>query len=496
MLSVDDRNLLIALKKRRGRIGMETLAKESKLDIGKVMMLSQSLREKGLVDIVKQRKMVASLTREGSLYAKSKLPERRLVEALIKLGGKATLADCVRRGLIRSGECAIAVGWMGKKGWGQTKRVKGKRVLVSAEKPKEGADERLLDMLSKRARVVDELPRGMREATVTLKRRGIVRWRGITTVEIGLTAKGAKAIRKRVPVVKEVTSLTPDLIRTGKWKEIKLKRYDVTIPPPAVYPGKKHPYLEFLERVRRILLEMGFVEADSPYVEMEFWNFDALFQAQDHPAREIHSSYKIKYPRVGRLVDDDLVRRVRSVHERGWKTGSTGWRYKWSFDIARSLVLRTQGTAVSVRYLSEHQEPPIKMFAIARVFRPEALDATHSMEFYHCEGIVMDRGANFRHLLGFLKTFANLLGFERVKFRPGYFPFTEPSCESMVYHPKLGWVEILGGGMFRPEVTAPLGVKYPVLAWGIGIGRLAMASLGIDDIRDLFTGDLEALRRA
>jgi len=128
------------------------------------------------------------------------------------------------------------------------------------------------------------------------------------------------------------------------------------------------------------------------------------------------------------------------------------------------------------------------------VFRPDVLDAKHSMEFTQLEGIIGDRNITLRNLLGLLKKFAKALNLGEVKFRPGYFPFTEPSVESFVKHPKLGWVEFVGSGMFRPEVLMPLGIDFPVIAWGIGFDRLAMIRLGIDDIRELYTKKLDLLR--
>jgi phenylalanyl-tRNA synthetase alpha chain len=239
---------------------------------------------------------------------------------------------------------------------------------------------------------------------------------------------------------------------------------------------------------------MGFEEYDGPYVEEEFWNFDLLFQAQDHPAREIHDSYILKKPKKGIIENAELMERVRKTHENGWITGSRGWKYKWNPDITRRLVLRTQTTAVSMRYLNEHKEPPIKMFCISKVFRPDVLDSKHAMEFTQLEGIIGDNKITLRHLLGLLKNFAKTLGLGEVKFRPGYFPFTEPSVESFVKHPKLGWVEFVGAGMFRPEVLKPLAIKFPVIAWGIGFDRLAMIRLGINDIRELYSKRLDLLR--
>jgi phenylalanyl-tRNA synthetase alpha chain len=149
-----------------------------------------------------------------------------------------------------------------------------------------------------------------------------------------------------------------------------------------------------------------------------------------------------------------------------------------------------------MRFLYEHREGPQKMFIIDRNFRSETLSATHGQEFDQCEGIIMDKGLSLRDLLGYLTSICKGVGIEKLKFKPGQFPFTEPSVETFGKHEKLGWIELGGSGIFRPEVSGPLGIKDPVLAWGLGSGRLYMAAMGIDDIRDLFSRDLNWLRRS
>ena len=144
--------------------------------------------------------------------------------------------------------------------------------------------------------------------------------------------------------------------------------------------------------------------------------------------------------------------------------------------MARQEVLRTHTTGVTIKYLADHPEPPVKAFGIDRVYRREAIDATHTPEFEQLEGIVMDRDVTFRHLLGILKEFYAKMGFEEVRFRPGYFPYTEPCVEPEVFMDGLGWVELGGAGVFRKEVTAPFGIEHPGLAWGLGVARGGHAS--------------------
>ena len=242
--------------------------------------------------------------------------------------------------------------------------------------------------------------------------------------------------------------------------------------------------------MRQILLEMGFIEMHGGIVQSAFWNFDALFQPQDHPAREMQDTFYLK-------EEAPLPagwERLRDMHEHGGETSSTGWGGKWNPEKAKQCVLRTHTTSLSIQYLVNHPKPPVKSFCIGRVYRREAIDPTHTPEFEQLEGIVMDKGVTFRHLLGFLKEFYQRMGFEDVRFRPGFFPYTEPSVEPEIWVDGLGWVEMGGAGVFRQEVTAPWGVTCPVLAWGLGVSRVAMFRLGLKDLRQLYQSDLEWIR--
>jgi phenylalanyl-tRNA synthetase alpha chain len=240
---------------------------------------------------------------------------------------------------------------------------------------------------------------------------------------------------------------------------------------------------------------MGFQEMRGSLIETEFWNMDALFMPQFHPARDIHDVYFVKQPTHAARVAEPFLSRVTAAHENGGTTGSTGWGYTFNRERAKRLVLRSQGTAVSSRTLAANPSVPGKYFSIARCFRYDQVDATHATDFFQVEGIVLGEDINFRTLLGLLNLFAREVAqAKEVKFVPAYFPFTEPSVELHVRHPRLGWMELGGAGLFRPEVTLPLGVTAPVIAWGLGLDRMAMVALGIHDIRELFTDNLDLIR--
>jgi len=294
---------------------------------------------------------------------------------------------------------------------------------------------------------------------------------------------------------KEVTRLTQGMIASGEWKRVKFSRFDIAAPTKPVFAARRHPLRELIKLVREIFAEMGFEEIRGPLVELAFWNFDALFQPQDHPAREMHDTFYLAGPELGDLPKR-LVNSVKRVHENGGNTGSTGWGYRWSEEEARKLILRTHTTATTIRYLAEHREPPIKVFSVDRIYRNEAIDWKHLAEFHQIEGIVMGETVSFRDLLGLIKEFYARLGLKNVKFRPSYFPYTEPSAEAIAYlEDKKTWLELIGMGIFRPEVTMPLGIKHRVLAWGGGLERLALALYDLDDIRTFYNNNLNWIRR-
>ncbi|MBA2486875.1 MAG: phenylalanine--tRNA ligase subunit alpha [Nitrospira sp.] len=312
-----------------------------------------------------------------------------------------------------------------------------------------------------------------------------------------LTSAGQDAARRlsRDGVAEEVSQLTPELLKEGAWRNKRFRKYTISLRAPRIAAGKRHPYREFLDLVKLKLVSMGFQEMRGTLVETEFWNMDALFMPQFHPARDIHDVYFVKEPTHARAIPEPYLTRVTQVHEKGTGAASTGWGYAFDADRAKRLVLRSQGTAVSARTLAGGASVPGKYFSIARCFRYDQVDATHATDFFQVEGIVLGADINFRTLLGLLNLFAREVAqAKEVKFLPAYFPFTEPSVEMHVRHPQLGWMELGGAGLFRPEVTTPLGVSVPVIAWGLGLDRMAMVALGIHDIRDLFSADLDFIR--
>jgi phenylalanyl-tRNA synthetase alpha chain len=298
----------------------------------------------------------------------------------------------------------------------------------------------------------------------------------------------------------EIGTLTAEMLETGAWKGRTFRPYSVKVPPARLVVGRSNPYAQFLEDVKDRLSSMGFEEFDGPLVETEFWNSDALFMPQFHSARDIHDVYHIADPSnpggvaKAASIEEPWLSNVAAAHENGGSTGSRGWNYAFDKEFTRRLILRSQGTALSAKTLPGAKIPG-KYFGIVRCFRYDRVDATHLSDFYQTEGIVLGEDVNLKTLLGMLDMFAReVAGAKEVKYVPGYFPFTEPSVEVHIKHPVLGWFELGGSGIFRPEVTASLGVNVPVAAWGLGIDRMALMALGLNDLRELFSYDIENVR--
>lgn len=291
----------------------------------------------------------------------------------------------------------------------------------------------------------------------------------------------------------QATELTKAMLDSGEWRNVEFKKYNFGADGKPTEGGYLHTLLKVREQFRLIFLEMGFEEMPTNnYVESSFWNFDALFQPQQHPARDEHDTFFLSDPEFANIPDRDYMNRVKNVHENGGY-GSRGYRYRWSEQEARKNILRTHTTAVSSRMLyllaQEPEFKPRKYFSIDRVFRNETLDATHLAEFHQIEGLVADRNLSLGHLKGIIHEFFKKMGMDKLRFKPTHNPYTTPSLEIHSYHEGLNkWVEVGNSGIFRPEMIRPMGIPedVTVIAWGLSLERPTMIKYGISNIRDLF----------
>jgi phenylalanyl-tRNA synthetase alpha chain len=488
-----------ALQSHGGNCSFEELLASTNQSSAAVTRALTTLKEKQFVKTTESDQTLLHLTEEGMDYAKSGMPERRLIQAVLELGGEATLDQAAKRANIPKPLASVALGWIKRSNWGEVTTHLQKIVLKAAGIPDKTDIEKTIELISSKPGLpLDELPAHLRRYAETLRRRQLLLTRKQTKRYTELTPQGWKALEQGITVPEEISDLTPELIASQRWKSVSFRRYNIDASVTPTWPGKKQPYRQFLDNLKRRLVTLGFREMTGPIVELMFFNCDALFMPQDHPAREIHNIYFVKTDELGDLGESErFIDQVAASHENGWKTGSTGWKYRYSRKEAVKLILRSQGTALSARTLvSKELKIPGKYFSIVRCFRPDQVDRTHLTEFNQVEGIVVGADLTLRDLLGVLERFAiDIAGADKVRFKPDYFPFTEPSVELQAYKKGYGWLEFGGSGIFRPELTLPLGIKVPVLAWGIGVDRLFMMKAGLDDIRMLFAQDLDWVRK-
>lgn len=490
--------VLIAVRDGPGAV--EDIARAADLDQAEVVGTARFGEERGWIRIHEQQVTEIALADNAAAWVRDGLPERRFLNAMsgrreLPLRDAAALATNLGSALNEVLKWGGARGWLEKREGSVFVTEKGE---VESAAPTD--DERALTWIlangAASLETLDSQGIDSKAVVANLGHRGnVARVRSRTRRHVELTDVGRAFLASGdYDLRRQQNQLSPDDIATGRWRLIDLRPYDVSLDSDRVVPVKPHPFRRILERARHAFLEMGFEEAVSPMVDSSFWVFDALFQPQDHPARDMQDTFYVARPATGELPDDSLVERVRATHENGWTTGSVGWGYNWSRDRARRMVLRTHTTATTIRALAQNPEPPRKVFAVGRVFRNEAISYKHLPEFNQVDGIVIDKEANLTTLLGMLQEFYRKMGFEKVKFKPSFFPYTEPSAEVFVFMPaRQTWIEMGGAGIFRPEVTRPFGCTCPVLAWGLGLERLAMKIYELDDIRRLYWTDLDWL---
>lgn len=500
-LTNQEKRILSALGELDGKAKVQEIQEQSGLSQSGIMRGALNLEENEFLKIEKITLEQVFITEEGRNYLENSLPERRVLKALSE-EEKIELNKLSEKTNIPQDKSGIAIGWIKKKDWGEIEEKDGEKILKITEEGREAVgtkddEEKLLEKFENvESLLVESISEELREEISTLKRRDLVELKEKNQHKLVLSEKGEEAQNYDLELQEKVSKLNRDLIKSGDWREVELRDYNVTASTEPFYPGKEHPQRKIIEELRSILLRMGFEEIRGPMVESEFWNFDALFQAQNHPAREIHDTLSLSKPERAEIPDEDLIQKVKKAHEEG-VAGSEGWGYDFDEEISHRPILRSQTTADTVRYLAQKPEPPVKVFCIDKVFRRERIDYQHLAEFPQAEGIVMAEDLNLRNMLGYLKEILLEIGVPKIRFRPGYFPYTEPSAEADGYFPERDeWIELLGAGMFRPELLEPLGIDYPVLAWGIGFSRIAMIRMGIEDMRDLHNNDLEWLRNS
>ncbi len=483
-------------------ITAERIVNELDYKVGQCNQAFSWLSAKGCLEETGRKTVITyELTELGRAQAEEGTPAERIFN-LLKGGEPLTLPEIAEKLGLEKSDIGSAYGSLSKAGTcamnAENKAyVKGTSlpadVTETAELLKKGLsgalDEAGMSEREKALMARVSKKRGAAGSPYKMNEREEVTFR---MTALGQEAK--EALLKANITGEEIGVLTPQIIASGSWKTASFRPYGLDAPVSRLIPGRHNPYANYIQWVKDKLTSLGFEEFDGPLVENEFWNGDALFMPQFHSARDIHDVYYVKEPRHCKAIEEPWLSNVARTHENGGDTGSRGWQYKFDHEFTRRQILRSQGTVLSAHQLTKAKVPG-KYFGIVRCFRFDEVDAKHGADFYQTEGIVIGKEANLKDLLGLLKMFAvEVAGATDFKYVPGYFPFTEPSIEIHIKHPVLGWFEMGGSGIFRPEVTKSLGIDEPVLAWGLGIDRMAMMHLGINDIRDLFSPNIDSVR--
>lgn len=488
-LSPNERKIIPFLK--GGSI--EEISEKAELDKTSTLRSLDFLSNKNVIEIKIKQEKIVGLGINGLLYVKKGLPERRLAN-LIGDKRSISLKDAKEQSNLSDNEFRAALGVLKKKAL--INLVNGNIILAGnkEEISKHSLEEKFLESLPRK---LDSLEVEEKYAFENLKsRKDIIDIQDNKIIEFSITKLGEELMKQDLRE-DMIEIITPAIIKNMSWKGRKFRRYDIKSKVPRIYGGKRHFVNQAINYSKKIWLEMGFKEMTGNLVENSFWNFDALFTAQDHPVRELQDTFFIK-DKTAKLPDKKIIEGVKKAHE-GKIKGSKGWQYEWKEDEAKKVILRTHTTCLSARTMvkiNKNREFPAKYFALGKCFRNETVDWSHGFEFNQTEGIVVDENANFRQLLGYLIEFFRKMGYDKIRIRPSYFPYTEPSLEIDVFHPKYKkWIELGGAGMFRPEVTIPIfGKHIPVLAWGPGFDRIIMEFFGITDLRDMYKNDLNQLR--
>ena len=421
------------------------------------------LRQKKLADVGETIKISSSLGKNGLDSLKNGLPERRLVN-LVKDGPKTF--DEIRSSL-QGPDFNAAIANAKKNDWISIEKMETGSKISLKQEPVQTPEELMISTIGEKT--ISSNPLSMFPALKPLMERpDFIIQHEEKTKAVSLSEPGKKI---------DLEKLDSGAI-------------DVEAEVPHVHAARIHPLKDTINEIRETFVHLGFSEILGNLSQSSFWNFDALFTPQDHPARELQDTFYLKDLNAKQLATPAQIKNVSNAHKKGW-------RYYWDIQEARKMVLRTHTTCVTIKHLADKKPDEARIFSLGRVFRNEKLSFKHLAEFNQVEGVVVGKHITLRDLMGIQKEFYRKIGLTKVKFWPTFFPYTEPSLQSMVYNEKLGkWIELFGMGIFRPEVTKPLGITKPVLAWGGGIERIAMLKFGLDDVREFYNNNLSWLRTA
>ncbi len=475
------------------------ISKKSSLSEGEVSTAISMLQEKKYLIVEKLEQNYIGLDKFGKKYLKGDLPEIKFLKKILKQEKKQSQLG------LEPEEFSAAIGILKKE---QLINIKKEDEMVFSATPKAGIyidatenplyhfEEDVLDiLLSKDQKTVYE----------SLKqRKGFLKTTKKIKQEVILTDKGeelAKEIHENYQNLELIDALSTDMLKTNTWKGYEFRHYEVKIDTPIQDLGRRHPMIEANNIIRDVFVEMGFKEMQGPIVESEFWCFDALWIPQDHPARDEQDTFFLDGTSS---IPQQYMDEVKLMHEEGIKKTHTS-KGDFSTDVTKRRILRTHSTATTFRTLYDlgqkaksGEDIDGKYFYVAHNFRDEAVDATHLAEFFQAEGFIIADNLSLADLMGFIKEYYAKLGIHKIRFKPTFNPYTEPSMEAHYYDPKMDkWYALINSGIFRPETLRPLGLENKrIIAWGMGASRVATLLAGKTSMRDITgaTCDIEWLK--
>jgi phenylalanyl-tRNA synthetase alpha chain len=448
-----EKKIIISLKKNPKQTS-EILQKSTNLSPDQIRRGIEWLKLKNLALVDETKTSLICLGKNGLESFQKGLPERRLLN-LLKNGPKKLSDLQIEIGNV----FGPAIGLARKNNWIETSSDQ----ISLKDSPLELPGEKILKQIGINELSENEIDKT--QLSVLLNRPDFIIEKIIKIKEISLT-DFAKSI--------DVSNISGGI--------------DVEAKVPEIFVARTHPLKDTIDEIREIFVTLGFSEIFGNMIQSSFWNFDALFTPQDHPARELQDTFYLDGISAKKIATSEQIRKVSESHKKNW-------RYHWDINEARKMVLRTHTTCVTIKHLAENKPSEAQIFSLGRVFRNEKVSYKHLVEFNQIEGIVIGKDANLRNLMNIQREFYKRIGITKIKFWPTFFPYTEPSLQTMVYNQRLGkWIELFGMGIFRPEVIKPLGITKPVLAWGGGIERIAMLKYGLDDVREFYNNNLNWLR--
>ncbi|MBT6397357.1 MAG: phenylalanine--tRNA ligase subunit alpha, partial [Nitrosopumilus sp.] len=371
----------------------ETLEKSTLLSPDQVRRGIEWLKLKDLAIVDESKSSVISLGKNGLDSFEKGLPERRLLN-LVKDGPRKLSEIQKELGFV----FGPAIGLSRKNNWIETSSDE----IILKTSPSELPGEKTLQQIGNNKLALDKIDKN--DLNELLKRPDFVMEDVIKNKKISLT-NSAKSL---------------DISNTSG-------AIDVEAEVPEIFVARTHPLKDTIDEIREIFVTLGFSEILGNMTQSSFWNFDALFTPQDHPARELQDTFFLDGISAKKIATPEQIRKVSESHKKNW-------RYQWDVNEARKMVLRTHTTCVTIKHLAENKPDEARIFSLGRVFRNEKVSYKHLVEFNQIEGIVVGKDANLRNLMGIQREFYKRIGITKIKFWPTFFPYTEPSLQTMVYN--------------------------------------------------------------